>query len=97
MYRIVLIVVVLLVFIPGLIFHLQNDHLVAFNYYIGSVEYHFSVFMVLSFIAGAIIGVCAMMAMVVQLQNRIRKLSKQMRLRDKEVSNLRSIPYREPH
>jgi len=95
MYRIILLVVILVVFLLGLIFHLQNDHLVEFNYIIGSIEYHFSVFMVLSFSAGAVLGVCAMLSIMARLQNRIRKLNKQINLQNKEVSNLRSIPFRE--
>lgn len=95
MNRIILTIVILVVFLCGLVFHIQNDHLVKFNYYLGSIEYHFSVFVVLAFIFGAIAGVGAMLTLVFQLQNRNRKLSKQIKLRDKEVSNLRSIPYKE--
>ncbi|MDX1518660.1 MAG: LapA family protein [Gammaproteobacteria bacterium] len=95
MIRIVLLSVILVVFLLGLVFHLQNDHLVVFNYFLGSIEYYFSVFMVLGFISGALLGVCAMMTVVLRLQNRVRKLNKQISLRDKEVTNLRSIPYRE--
>lgn len=95
MSRILLIVVILLVFTLGLVFHLQNNHLVMFHYLVGTVEYHFSVFMVLSFTLGALLGVSVMMTIVVQLKHRIRKLNQQIRMRDKEVTNLRSIPYRQ--
>ena len=95
MYRFILLVVVLVVFLLGLIFHLQNDHLVEFNYFTGSIEYHFSVFMVLSFSAGAVLGVCTMLSIIARMQNRIRKLNKQVKLQNMEVSNLRSVPFRE--
>lgn len=95
MFRLLLIVVIFLVFMLGLVFHLQNDHLVIFNYLLGSVEYHFSVFMVLSFTTGALLGVAAMMTIVMRLKTRVRRLTRQVRARDTEVTNLRSIPYRQ--
>ncbi len=95
MHRVILIIVILAVFLLGLVFHLQNDQPVVFNYYIGSIELPFSVFMVLGFTVGVIFGTVAMLSMVLRLQNNIRKLNKQIKLRDREVSNLRSIPYSE--
>ncbi len=95
MLRIVIFVIVVIVFILGLGFHLQNDHLVEFRFYTGAVEYPLSVFLVLAFITGTVCGVSAMLKLVIQLQARNRKLKKEMRLREQEVSNLRSIPYKQ--
>ncbi len=97
MYRFLLIILAILVCLAGLSFHLKNEHLVKLDFYLGSIEYHFSVFVLVSIIIGVLLGILAMLPKFLNLKRQNMKLSKQVELQNKEVKNLRAIPIKDSH
>lgn len=97
MYRFLLFILAVLVCLAGLSFHLRNEQLVHLDFYLGSLEYHFSVFILVSIIAGALLGILAMVPKYLSLKRQNMKLSKQLQLQNKEVNNLRAIPIKDSH
>ncbi len=97
MYLYFLIIVAVLICILGVSFHLKNDQLVMLDYYIGTFEYHFSIFIIASIIIGVIAGIVMIMPKILLLKNEKRKLQRQIELKDKEVNNLRTLPIKDEH
>ena len=97
MYRFLLIVLVVLVCLAGLAFHLRNEQIVALDFYLGTIEYHFSVFILVSIIIGALLGILAVVPKYLSLKRQNLKLSKQLKLQNREVNNLRAIPIKDSH
>ena len=90
----VLILVVLLITIS---FTVVNAHAVKINYYIGTTELPLALLVVICIVLGGILGVAATMSMVFKLRWEIAKLRRSAKLSEKEISNLRSMPIKEPH
>ena len=97
MYLYFLIIVAVLICVLGVSFHLKNDQLVTLDYYIGTFDYHFSIFIIASIIIGVIIGLVIIMPKLFLLKNEKRKLQRQIDLKDKEVNNLRTLPIKDDH
>ena len=78
-------------------FAVINAEPVAISYYFGELTAPLSLIIVIAIIAGAILGVVAGLAMVLRAKRDISGLRRQLRLKEKEVSNLRAIPIRDEH
>lgn len=78
-------------------FAVINAEPVAVSYYFGSLTAPLSLIAVIAVIAGAILGLVAGLGMVLRAKREISGLRRQLRLKEKEVSNLRAIPIRDEH
>jgi uncharacterized integral membrane protein len=78
-------------------FAVINAEPVAVSYYFGALTAPLSLIAVIAVIAGAILGVVAGLGMVLRAKREISGLRRQLRLKEKEVSNLRAIPIRDEH
>lgn len=97
MSRIFKMTLVLLVFLLGLALHLKNNHFVHFEYYLGSIDLPLSFMLVLALIVGAVLGIFACFPWLIALQRDNARLSRQARLAEREIDNLRVIPVRDIH
>ncbi len=96
MKRLVGFLFVLLVLVFGLFFGLLNADPVQVNYYFGSRELPLSFVLVLMLVAGAIAGAFAGLGMVLRTKREVHRLRREIRTAEKELSNLRSLPLKEP-
>ena len=87
--------VILFVFLIGLAFHLVNDQLVSFNYYLGSIELPFSFMLVAALCIGAGLGMLACLPLVLRLKRENYALDRQVGVAEKELNNLRIIPIKD--
>ena len=78
-------------------FAVINAEPVAVSYYFGTLLAPLSLIVVIAIIAGAILGVVAGLGMVLKAKRETSGLRKELRLKEKEVSNLRAIPIRDEH
>ena len=97
MYRYFLIIIAIVICLIGLSFHLRNDHLVTLDYYLGTFDYYFSVFIIGSVIFGVVVGIILSWPKLLMLKQENKKLQKQIDIKDKEVNNLRTLPIKDEH
>lgn len=90
-------ILILVVLIFTISFTVINAHEVQINYYLGTSTLPLALLLVLSVALGALLGAVAVMSMVFRLRWEIAKLRRTAKLTEKEVSNLRSMPIKEPH
>lgn len=93
--RVFLIALFVIVLILGLVFFLKNNEVIAFNYIVGSMDITVSALLLLSFAAGAVLGVISLMPLLFRLKHQKALLQKQIRMTEKEVENLRVLPVRD--
>lgn len=94
MLRIIRLLFVILVVLGGLAIHLRNDQSVLFDYYLGSIEGPFSLFLIITLVTGAILGILACLGRLLRLQREKSALLARIRVIEKELNNLRIIPVR---
>jgi len=97
MLRILRLCIILAVLFSGFAFHLRNDQLVVMDYYIGTFDLPFSLFIVIALCFGAILGILASLPGLFKLRREKRKLQSQIKLSEKEVNNLRVMPMKDMH
>ncbi len=97
MKRIIFLVIFLFVSVIGLSFALMNAEAVTLSYYFGTIDAPLSIIVVVSIALGALLGVSASMAMALGLKQEIARLRRSVKVTEKEVANLRSLPLRDKH
>lgn len=97
MSRFLMLIAAMAFFVIGLAFHLKNDQLVILNFYVGSFEAYFSVFIIASAIVGVIFGIVSTVPMIFRLRRQNRRLLRQIDMTEKEVKNLRALPIKDTH
>jgi lipopolysaccharide assembly protein A len=86
-----------IVLIGGLLFFVKNNQLQEFNYIIGSVELPLSILLLTSLAIGAILGIAATIPLILRLNHQKSRLEKQVKLSEKEINNLRTLPAKQSH
>lgn len=81
----------------GLVFASLNPHLVEVNYIVGILKLPLSVLLVLALGIGILLGLMAAMAVYIRLKREIYGLKSHIKLTQKEVENLRTLPLNESH
>jgi lipopolysaccharide assembly protein A len=97
MLRILSLIVFLLVLVTGLAFTVLNAEPVQLNYYFGTRFVPLSLTLVGALIAGVVLGIAAGLGMVLRLKREIARLRKTVKVTEREVLNLRSIPIKDIH
>lgn len=97
MARILGLLFLLLILVIGLTFAVLNATPVTLNYYFGSREAPLSLVLVLALIAGAILGVLASSGLMLRLKRENSRLQRAIKVAEKEVVNLRTMPVKDVH
>jgi len=97
MKRIIIFTVLLLVVLIGLSFALMNADMVSLNFYFGKLEAPLSLVMVIALALGAVMGVLASLWVVIAQKREMGKLRKSVKITEKEIANLRSLPMKDNH
>jgi putative membrane protein len=90
-------ILLLMVALLGLVFALLNAAPVTLDYYFSSLQAPLSLVVVLAVVAGALLGVLAMTGMVLRQRRELSRLRKSIKLAEKEIFNLRSLPLKDTH
>jgi putative membrane protein len=81
----------------GLSFAVLNSETVPLNYYFGDRNLPLSLVVVIAFALGAAVGGLFSLALVIRLKREMARLRRIVRLNEKEILNLRSIPIKDSH
>ena len=93
--KILAIVILLVAAMIGVLFSVLNSDTVMLKYYFGSLELPLSLALVSALAAGVLLGVLSALCMVLELRSENTKLKKEIRIVEKEVSNLRRLPLKD--
>ena len=80
-----------------LLFTTLNAEPVSLNYYFGKFEQPLALILVITFVAGALIGLLSSILVLLSSRHEVSKLRKQIKDTEQEVLNLRSIPLQDKH
>lgn len=95
MSRILIPILVLVVILLGIVFHLRNDQLVVLDYFLGSNEFYFSIWLVSAFATGAIVGMLSTVPIILKSKREKLQLQRTLKMNEKEINNLRAIPVKD--
>jgi putative membrane protein len=95
--RIVTYLFLILLVVFALIFAGLNADLVSVNYYLGIKRLPLSLLIILSFILGGLLGLLTAFITYVKLKYVNRRLRHRLNLVEKELTNLRALPFKEQH
>lgn len=87
-------IILLMLMLFGLTFASLNSAPVVFNYYLGTKQIALSLLLVLTLGVGIVIGIVFTLFPVIKLKNDNRRLRAKIKIAEKEVENLRSIPFK---
>ena len=88
-------VVITSITLIAILFSVLNAEVVNINYYFGTSTYPLSLLIMFALAAGALLGVLASLIVVLKLKSMNAKLKKELRVSEKELSNLRRLPLRD--
>lgn len=97
MRRIMTIIIFVTVFAVGAAFSAINTDPVIINYYLGTLTAPLSVVMILSIVAGIILGAIAIYASTLRLRYENRRLHKKLDVSEQEINSLRILPVKDEH
>ncbi|MFM2321943.1 MAG: hypothetical protein RLZZ225_96 [Pseudomonadota bacterium] len=95
--RIVTYLFLILLVVFALIFAGLNADLVSVNYYLGTKRLPLSLLIILSFILGGLLGLLTAFITYVKLKYVNRRLRHRLNLVEKELTNLRALPFKDQH
>ena len=93
--NIVTLVVLLVIFVLGLSFAVENAHEVQFNFFVGSRELALSALLVVAVFIGTVLGALVSFVPVMRMKNQIRRLRKREAVAQEEIRNLRTMPLKD--
>lgn len=95
--RISLIICYVLLVLLGVSFAALNAASVQVNLYVTKVTLPISVLMIITLGLGVFLGFCLFLGRYWRLKAEHRKISNQLKLTEREIKNLRSIPLQDQH
>ncbi|KTD15613.1 hypothetical protein Lgra_0279 [Legionella gratiana] len=95
--RILMLVIYILLIVIGVSFAALNATSVDVNFYFETISMPISVLMTIMLGVGVLIGFILFVARYWRLKAECHKLKNQLKLTEKEIKNLRSIPLQDQH
>ncbi len=95
--RIVTYLFLILLVLFALMFAGLNADLVSVNYYLGTKRLPLSLLILVSFILGGLLGLLTAFITYVKLKYANRRLRHRLNLVEKELINLRALPFKDQH
>lgn len=95
--RVISIIFLIFLILLGVTFAVLNAGAVTLNYYVGVKQISLSILLVFSIILGVFFGFLAMLFPLIRLKKENFQLRHQVKIIEKEVENLRSIPIQSKH
>ena len=86
-----------LVAVIVVLFAVSNSQQISLNYYFGQENLPLSLALGMSFTIGIFLGIFVCLKTIISTKYKIRLLKHDMKLANKEISNLRAIPIKDSH
>lgn len=74
-----------------------NDGIISVNYFIGDTDVRLTYLLLACFAIGGLLGVMMVMGSYLKLRLQLRKLRNTVSLNEKELTNLRELPVKDPY
>ena len=97
MKRVIFYIFLFIIFIFAISFSLLNSQNVQINFYFTKKDIDLMFVIFASICIGAIMGVIAISGVVFRLRHQLSKKNREVKLVEKEVTNLRSLPLKDKH
>jgi lipopolysaccharide assembly protein A len=97
MKRIIYLILTLVVTLFTVTFTLLNSQPVKVNYYFGSYEIDLIIVVVICLVIGAFLGIMAALGKMFSLKQEMSRKEKKIKITEKELENLRSLPLKDEH
>ena len=97
MKRIIYLILTLVVTLFTVTFTLLNSQPVKVNYYFGSYEIELLIVVVICLVIGAFLGIMAALGKMFSLKQEMSRKEKKIKITEKELENLRSLPLKDEH
>ena len=88
---------ILLLVLCGLSLAVVNTESVTLHYYLGSLSLPLSMALVVALTIGALLGIIVSMGLVMRLKMENAHMRRSLLMKEREVSNLRSLPLKDSH
>jgi len=95
MKRILKLILIFLAAILAVSFTLLNSQPVKLNFYVGSFETNLVIVILASLALGTLLGIIAVLGKLISYKQEIMRKDKKIRVSEKEVENLRSLPLKD--
>ncbi|NOZ53497.1 MAG: LapA family protein [Gammaproteobacteria bacterium] len=95
MKRILYLIIIFFIAMFTISFTLLNSQSVTISYYFGNSEVDLLVVLIVCFTLGALLGVFSVLGKVFSLKHEIIKKEKEIKIAEKEVENLRALPFKD--
>ena len=93
--RLVMTILYLVLIVIGISFAALNASSVHVNFYFATLKMPISVLMTLMLGIGMLLGFCVFLCRYWRLKGEYRKIKNQLKLTEKEIKNLRTIPLKD--
>ena len=94
--QVVTILLFLVFFTAGILFFIRNNQSITVDYILGSIEMPISFMLLITLFTGAVLGVLATVPSLLRLKYEKSRLERQVKVAEKEIDNLRTIPVKHP-
>ena len=95
MSRVLKLILIFFVFLVGIVFYLRNDQFVQLDYYVDIIELRFSFWIILALGLGSLLGILVSLPAILKLKRENTRLLKRVKISEKEINNLRTIPVKD--
>ncbi len=95
MSRVITLVLIAVLVLLGLAFAVVNAKPVELNYFLDSREVPLAMVLVLTLIAGSLLGMLFSLGLVIRLKREALRLRRQIKQAEQEVVNLRTMPLKD--
>ena len=95
MSRVLKLILIFFVFLVGIVFYLRNDQFVQLDYYVDVINIPFSFWIGLALGLGSLLGILVSLPAILKLKRENTRLLKRVKISDKEINNLRTIPFKD--
>jgi putative membrane protein len=95
MKKIVKLILILLVTVLTVTFTLLNSQPVKLNFYMGSYNVDLVIVIIVCLVFGSLLGITAVLGKMISMKQELLRKEKKIRVTEKELENLRSIPLKD--
>ncbi|MGB0496147.1 MAG: lipopolysaccharide assembly protein LapA domain-containing protein [Kangiellaceae bacterium] len=92
MKQLILIILFLAIFLASALFFSQNDSLVTVDYILSQFTWPLNWLMIFLFVVGFLLGSFSMLLGLINTRVQLAKAKRLIKLKEKEINNLRSLP-----
>jgi putative membrane protein len=97
MKRIIFYIILFIIFVLAISFSLLNSQTVNIDLYFSKQSVDLMLVILASICVGVVMGVAAVSGMMLRTRHELSKTKKEVKLVEKEVANLRSLPLKDKH